>query len=68
MLTTIAFCLLAGHAYSDGTDCPSVVVLPPCAYEDSDDCHWHAQTRGNGMGQSFVNVNGTIYKWDGIIH
>ena len=62
-----AFCIIAAVAYADGTDCPTVIVLPPCTMEDDADCHWQAHERGNGMGQSFVNVNGIIYEWDGII-
>lgn len=33
--------------------------LPPCAYEDSDNCFWDAELRGNGEGQSFYTLNGT---------
>ncbi len=62
------FCLAAAVAYADLTDCPTIVMLPPCIVEDSDDCYWLANESGNGMGQSFVNVNGTIYKWDGSPH
>lgn len=32
----------------------------PCATEDSDNCYWDANSRGNHSGQSFVAVNGTI--------
>lgn len=34
------------------------LILPPCAYEDSGNCYWNAQTQGNGEGQSFVTVAG----------
>jgi len=30
----------------------------PCATEDSSNCVWDAQARGNGVGQSFVDWNG----------
>lgn len=31
----------------------------PCATEDSPGpCYWHAQTRGNGQGQSFIVTSG----------
>lgn len=35
--------------------------LPPCATEDSVNCYWDAQQRGNGEGRSFVNYNGQTY-------
>ena len=63
----IAFCLIAGVAYSDGTDCPSVDVLPPCEYEDSSDCYWLATERGNRKGNSFVDIDGLLFTWDGKI-
>lgn len=36
-------------------------LLPPCATEDSTDCLWDADTRGNGEGTSFVDVDGETY-------
>lgn len=39
--------------------------LVPCAYDElvaGKPCYWNAETRGNGLGRSFVNVyNRTIY-------
>ena len=35
-------------------------ILPPCAYEDRDNCYWDAAHRGNGQGQSFVSLNGQV--------
>lgn len=37
----------------------SVINLEPCEQEDSLDCWWDATTAGNGIGQSFVNYDGT---------
>lgn len=37
------------------------VQLVPCAEEDSDDCYWDADTRGNGYGVSFVTIDGVTY-------
>jgi len=34
------------------------LVLPGCPYEDSRNCYWNAETRGNLEGDSFVNVAG----------
>lgn len=35
--------------------------LPACETEDSQNCYWDASTRGNGQGQSFIDLNGTAY-------
>jgi hypothetical protein len=32
--------------------------LPACVAEDSTNCYWDADSRGNGQGRSFVNVAG----------
>ncbi len=37
------------------------LILPPCAAEDSDNCKWNAQARGNGVGQSFVTIGGFVF-------
>lgn len=34
-------------------------ILPPCQYEDEQDCYWDAQRMGNGNGWSFINLHGT---------
>lgn len=33
----------------------------PCRYEDSNNCFWDAQNRGNGIGNSFVALRGKRY-------
>lgn len=58
----IAFCLVAGVAYSDGTDCAQVDVLPPCPIEASSDCYWYAPTQGDDT--SFVDVDGLLFTWE----
>jgi hypothetical protein len=41
---------------------PKGVKMPACEEEDSRNCYWNAATMGNGMGRSFVDVNGvTIF-------
>lgn len=30
----------------------------PCRQEDSRNCWWNARVRGNGLGTSFLNLNG----------
>lgn len=35
--------------------------LPPCEQEDSENCYWDAARMGNGLGRSFVNIDGTYY-------
>lgn len=36
-------------------------AFPACAQEDSANCVWDARIRGNGQGDSFIDVNGTAY-------
>lgn len=37
-------------------------ILRPCKYEDSENCIWNAQTRGNHEGHSFVRyLHHTFY-------
>lgn len=38
----------------------ATVVLPACPVEDSDNCYWDGSTRGNGDGDSFYVVTGTV--------
>jgi len=59
-------CMLAEEAPTDSNleacyaDIPA--SLPACVTEDSIDCYWLAQTRGNDRGRSFVNIAGaTVY-------
>jgi len=35
--------------------------LPACAEEDSSNCYWDADARGNGKGQSFIDIEGVTY-------
>lgn len=35
--------------------------LVACEFEDSTNCVWNAQEQGNGIGESFVDVNGVAY-------
>lgn len=36
-------------------------LLTPCASEDAHNCHWSAETAGNGHGTSFIDIDGTAY-------
>lgn len=38
--------------------------LPPCPTEDSENCVWDAETRGNRLGDSFVQYGGKWYYLD----
>lgn len=38
----------------------AVYRLQPCRYEDSRHCYWDADSRGNGIGRSFIRVSGRI--------
>ncbi len=61
----ISFCLVSGIAYATSSTCPSeIVTLPPCEVEDSADCYWDAANRGNGIGNSFVDIDGLLFSWD----
>ncbi|USH44460.1 membrane protein [Microbacterium phage Cassita] len=40
-------------------------ALPACSTEDSTNCYWDATTHGNGLGQSFLDINGTAYYFGG---
>ena len=35
--------------------------LVACEFEDSTNCIWNAQEQGNGIGQSFVDIDGEIF-------
>lgn len=48
--------LAAGHARA--ADRPA---LPPCAFEDETNCYWDARARGNGLGASFVSIDGQAF-------
>ena len=37
-----------------------LLTLPECATEDSDNCVWLAEDRGNGEGRSFYVVDGEV--------
>jgi hypothetical protein len=55
-------CALAEAAPTDSnleacySDLPA--ALPACPTEDSTDCYWLAESRGNGKGRSFINIAG----------
>ena len=34
-----------------------LVLLPPCATEDSTLCYWDADTMGNGEGHSYIALD-----------
>lgn len=38
-----------------------ITYLPVCSTEDSTNCYWDATVQGNGLGQSFVDINGTAH-------
>lgn len=35
--------------------------MKQCEYEDSTNCIWNAQEQGNGIGESFVNIEGEVF-------
>lgn len=38
-----------------------ITYLPACETEDSTNCYWDATVQGNGLGQSFVDIDGTAH-------
>lgn len=40
---------------------PGEIRLGPCPTEDSANCYWDATERGNGLGRSFIDRQGTLY-------
>jgi hypothetical protein len=39
-----------------------IAALPACQSEDSSNCYYDASANGNGVGSSFVDINGTAYR------
>jgi hypothetical protein len=64
LLIATASMLLAGAGMTLNTSPPlpdNAIVLTPCEQEDSANCYWDAGTSGNGVGTSFVDIDGTAY-------
>lgn len=70
-ITALALALTGGAASTylaitpTGTSAASIAStlhLSACPTEDSDNCYWDASTRGNGQGQSFAVINGTVIR------
>lgn len=36
-------------------------TMAPCPLEDSTNCYWDASSSGNGVGSSFIDIDGTAY-------
>ena len=39
----------------------TIALSTPCATEDDTNCTWDANIQGNGVGTSFVDIDGTAY-------
>lgn len=53
--------------YVESTQVPTiktVLELPACEFEDSTNCYWDAETRGNGQGTSFVATDWDVLRYD----
>lgn len=62
MVGTVALIVaLAGAAVVLQVERASASDIVPCASEDSHDCYWLADSMGNGVGESFVDVGGVAY-------
>lgn len=60
---TLYAILVFSFAYAAGTVCKYALEdaaspLPACQTEDSTNCKWDADTQGNGIGQSFIDIEG----------
>jgi hypothetical protein len=55
LLATAILATLATGSYA----ADKAATLPPCETEDSINCFWDATARGNGKGQSFIDVDGS---------
>lgn len=40
----------------------------PCEVEDSVNCYWRADLRGNGQGTSFVNIEGHVFPLTAVLN
>jgi len=38
--------------------------FPDCVHEDSSNCYWNAEVRGNGEGHSFINIADGVWYID----
>lgn len=68
LLITTASMLLAGAGMTLNTSPPlpdNAIVLTPCEQEDSANCYWDNEVRGNGVGTSFVDIDGIAYYPEG---
>lgn len=37
------------------------LLFPRCATEDAQNCYWDAQTNGNRVGNTYIDIRGTAY-------
>lgn len=57
--TLLIFAPVLGiHALAYALVPEAAPALPACATEDSTNCKWDADTQGNGIGQSFIDIEG----------
>lgn len=57
----IALSPIMGH---DATVTTLGQLAPPCVEEDSTNCYWDAQARGDSNGESFVSIDGRYYYFE----
>jgi len=55
-----AVALGAAGWHAGGVENDEWYGLEPCVTEDSDNCYWDAELRGNGKGWSFYVIDGQI--------
>lgn len=59
LLLLLLLASLANLAKSNGME--GKKSIPPCEYEDQDNCYWLADKHGNGTGTSFVVIDGAVF-------
>ena len=67
LMTSFVFLFLSGVFFvvdwfssAETTTYPRFQI-PECKTEDSDNCFWNAQVRGNGEGRSFIVLDGRVF-------
>lgn len=57
----VGIILVVGMMIGDSLATQQTTTLQPCATEDSTDCYWDAESRGNGDGIPFIDMGGVTY-------
>lgn len=61
MRKVLSILVLAVAMLAGGAGVAQAQGMEPCKHEDSANCYWDAAERGNGQGDSFVDIDGVAY-------